>query len=382
MKPDEIVYEWIDRYLNGELKGNELSDFTNKLTSDGDFSALVQNQKAANDIILGNRLSAVKQMMDENFKSTDTKNNTATKWGLGGLLGVSVLISGILYFSDNTVIPISSFSSTTVSNNIVETQKQSSNILASKPDEKLHEEVFHPLYEKINKPSSADRTLLLDVQKSSDNATNTTTERINQSIHPTSVDTIQIKNQVLTTPINIQKHDLCLGVVIEAILTVDAACTNKTDGEIHIIENSIKGGQSPYTYILINKSHDTMRQKTTDFVSLSAGQHTLFFKDANNCFSTYKKPLYVNEKSCKQEAQSFSPSAGEHFNYPESDNSDAQITIYNRGGQTVYKTNLSKGISQFWDGTNRNGQLLPTGMYIYIIEYFSGNRETGEVVIY
>jgi len=207
---------------------------------------------------------------------------------------------------------------------------------------------------------------------------NRMSNNVNQSI----LDTFAIKNQPPNINKNVGNADICSGVTIEAILTTEAACSQKTDGEIRINEKSMRGGQYPYMYILINTSNDTVRQKTSSFVSLAAGQYTLIFKDANNCFSTYKKPLFVNEKSCKQGAQSFNPHAGERFNYPVSDESDAQIIIYNRGGQSVYKTNLLKGETQFWDGTNQNGQILPTGMYIYIIEYVSGIKETGEIVIF
>lgn len=382
MKANEIIYEWIDRYLNGQLEGEELSAFTHKLESDAEFSTLVENQKAANVIILGNRLAIVKQMMDADFKSTGNKN-TAAKWGLGGLLGASVLIGSLLYFSDSTTpVPSSSTNFTYP----IETQKQSSNTQSPEPDKEIPGRTYQPLDKKIDTSAAIDtvnvKTFSTGIIEHSDFATNPVSKLSNGSINPVNIDSIQVKNQLPGSNKNILKPDICLDVVIEGILRVDAACTYASDGEIHIIENSMKGGLSPYTYVLINKTNDTVRQKTTSFVSLAKGQYKLLFEDANNCLTVYKKPLYVNEKSCTQRTQSFSPHAGEQFSYPVSGVSDAQITIYNRGGQNVYKTNLSKGESGLWDETNQNGQLLPTGMYIYIIEYVSGIKETGEVVIF
>jgi hypothetical protein len=380
MKPDDIVYEWIDHYLKGQLEGEELSAFIHKIESDVGFSTLVQNQKAANAIIVGNRLAMVKHQMDADFKASDAKNST--KWGLGGLLGMSVLICSVVYISDTTAPIIPSNKRSIVQQQSIHVSSSTIERLSVEPtSQQLHKNTIIPVAvdtvriksfpSEIDQSSSFGNTIISEQKnRISNNAT--------QSI----LDTVAIKNQRSNINKNIGKTDICSGVTIEAILTTEAACSHKADGEIHINEKSIRGGQYPYMYILINTSNDTVRQKTNSFVSLAAGQYTLIFKDANSCLSTYEKPLFVNEKSCKQAAQSFNPHAGERFNYPVSDESDAQIIIYNRGGQSVYKTNLLKGESQFWDGTNQNGQILPTGMYIYIIEYVSGIKETGEVVIF
>jgi hypothetical protein len=380
MKPDDIVYEWIDRYLKGQLEGEELSAFIHKIESDVDFSTLVQNQKAANAIIVGNRLAMVKQQMDADFKASDTKNRA--KWGLGGVLGVSVLICSIVYLSDTTA-PIMP------SNKRLIVQQRSIHVSSSTLEKASVESASKQLHKNTIMPVAIDtvriKTFPSEIHQSSGFDNNTISDqknRMGNNVNQSILDTFAIKNHPPNINKNVGKADICSGVTIEAILTTEAACSHKTDGEIHINEKSMRGGQYPYMYILINTSNDTVRQKTSSFVSLAAGQYILIFKDANSCLSIYKKPLFVNEKSCKQAAQSFNPHAGERFNYPVSDQSDAQIIIYNRGGQSVYKTNVLKGESQFWDGTNQNGQILPTGMYIYIIEYVSGIKETGEVVIF
>ncbi|HSY62048.1 MAG TPA: SprB repeat-containing protein, partial [Cytophaga sp.] len=276
MNPDETVYESIDLYLNGKLEGEALSAFTDKLESDKEFSILVLNQKAANDIIIGNRLSLVKQMMDADFKANDVKN-TITKWGLGGLLGLSLLACGVFYLSDKSA-PATSYELARHVNKIP------SNNISSNPDKQHTKQINQPSYKKaaIHIIAGTDTTNI----KAPVTGTHTYSDKENNTFSPVNgfnqkITDINDVNQLSDNSINIQKKDICLGVIIEGILAIDAACANKNDGEIHIIENSMRGGQAPYTYSLINQANDTIRKETTSFVSLSTGQYKLFFEDAN-----------------------------------------------------------------------------------------------------
>jgi hypothetical protein len=321
----------------------------------------------------------VKRMMDADFKSKDSGSG---KWWLGGLLGSSILVCSLLYVSNKTK-PETAPTATAVT----DIQKTVSEATLSKPGQKHTGQVpLHQLSPQHLLTADAipvkTASPQLNPQEGMSAGMSTDLQNQKPDMYKAIADTAHIKNALSETNNVIQKTDVCMGVSIDGILSVDAACTNKNDGEIHIREESLKGGHAPYTYILVHASTDTIRQKTASFVSLPAGSYKLFFKDANACVSAYRKPLYVNEKPCATRAQSFSPHVGEQFNYPVSGDSDAEITIYNRGGQLVHKTHVAKGASEFWDGTNQNGQLLPTGMYIYIIEYLSGIKETGEVVIF
>ena len=384
MKPDEIIYEWIDRYLTGQLVGEELSAFTEKLASDATFYLLVENQKAANTIILGNRLAQIKQQMDADFRSKDTKRNL-TKWGISGLLGISVVICTLVYRSD---IPESEPTAPQQINDpkFASVNRSSKHTEHPAEEKTLSSNIHTGIYRPAETTDSGNKKSLPDLNPNAGFDTNTTSyiqktgsTNFNEAVaEEQKINT----NQFTDTHPGKPKTELCQGVTIEAVLTIDAACANKYDGEIQIAEHTVKGGLAPYTYTLINKTNDTVRQQSPSFVSLHAGQYTLFFEDANRCLSAYKKPLYVHEKSCTAPAQSFSPRAGERFEYPVSGDSDADITIYNRGGQAIYKTHLQRGASDFWEGTNQNGQLLSAGVYIYIIEYVSGIKETGEVVLF
>ena len=57
---------------------------------------------------------------------------------------------------------------------------------------------------------------------------------------------------------------------------------------------------------------------------------------------------------------------------------NATTEVYNRYGQIVYKSN---GYTLGWDGT-RNGQLLPSGTYYYVIKPAPGEKAyTGWVAL-
>lgn len=53
-----------------------------------------------------------------------------------------------------------------------------------------------------------------------------------------------------------------------------------------------------------------------------------------------------------------------------------KMFIYSRAGGMVFK---STNIEQGWDGTT-NGELQPTGAYVYVIEYYDGQKEKMETV--
>jgi hypothetical protein len=45
LRPELETYQWIDRYLNGELKGSELQDFEAQMQSDPAFAEEVDTRK-------------------------------------------------------------------------------------------------------------------------------------------------------------------------------------------------------------------------------------------------------------------------------------------------------------------------------------------------
>ncbi len=44
------------------------------------------------------------------------------------------------------------------------------------------------------------------------------------------------------------------------------------------------------------------------------------------------------------------------------------VTIYNRWGDIIYKTNDYDNSEEVWDGTNQSGKMMPEGTYFYVVE--------------
>jgi gliding motility-associated-like protein len=58
---------------------------------------------------------------------------------------------------------------------------------------------------------------------------------------------------------------------------------------------------------------------------------------------------------------------------------NAQISVYNRWGQIIYSANPN---SEKWDGTNKNGNHVPTGTYTYVVNLFNNSKpKTGNVSV-
>lgn len=89
-------YELIDRYLNGDLTGRELEDFSTMLT-DRSFAAEVEAQRTANHIVFENRLLELKyKLRQDHFPKSKPSGRS---WMRGFLIGASLLfIAGGVYF--------------------------------------------------------------------------------------------------------------------------------------------------------------------------------------------------------------------------------------------------------------------------------------------
>jgi len=60
----------------------------------------------------------------------------------------------------------------------------------------------------------------------------------------------------------------------------------------------------------------------------------------------------------------------------------ADINIYTVSGRLVRKITAGKGVSEIgWDGTNKAGEKITAGLYMYCITDNNGNKKTGKIII-
>ncbi|MCR6642333.1 MAG: hypothetical protein NVV82_25940 [Sporocytophaga sp.] len=100
MSTGEETLELIDRYFSDTLTESEKVSFPLRLAQDDAFKTLVENQKLANDLILGDRLHALKSMMDEDFSSGKVRSNqkSLNKGKLFLFGGLALFTSGVIVY--------------------------------------------------------------------------------------------------------------------------------------------------------------------------------------------------------------------------------------------------------------------------------------------
>ena len=156
---------------------------------------------------------------------------------------------------------------------------------------------------------------------------------------------------------------------------MDPSCIGNNNGYIEIIP---EGGTAPYTYVW---SEGTSGIEFID--GLVEGEYLVTVIDANGCeYELDIIQLTDIQEECLKIPNAFTPNADgindtwilENIHlYP-----TAYIKVFNRWGQNMYE---AKGIDEPWDG-NYNGNPVPVGVYLYVIDLFNGDEPyTGTVTI-
>ncbi|MFL5728641.1 MAG: leucine-rich repeat domain-containing protein [Cytophagaceae bacterium] len=145
-------------------------------------------------------------------------------------------------------------------------------------------------------------------------------------------------------------------------LTVDIsdnACKFPVAGTVN--ESTIYGGVAPYTYTIINSV--TGKQTVFSSASLSIPQDGLFdlqIRDALGCTVNLSKKISLSRNQ-KCDPVIYPDSQGPESSYY-IDNSGKAV-VYNLEGIAIRQLNLPG----YWDGTNQQGALVDTGLYMIVI---------------
>ncbi|MBK9390648.1 MAG: gliding motility-associated C-terminal domain-containing protein [Bacteroidetes bacterium] len=158
-------------------------------------------------------------------------------------------------------------------------------------------------------------------------------------------------------------------------ISTEASCPDEPDGSITL---TVAGGTQPYNYIW----NDGIT--TNDRENIEGGSYSLVVTDLNGCAKSLDAVVGVTgSPQCIIVQEIITPN-NDGFNdtwkirnielFP-----DAEVLVYNRWGQMVYKT---KNIpANEWDGT-KDGKVLPTDSYHYILNLNDGSKpKTGVVSI-
>jgi hypothetical protein len=375
MSTGEDILELIDRYFADNLTESEKDSFHLRLAQDAEFKTLVENQKLANDLILGDRLYSLKLMMDEDFSSGKVKRNqkSLNKGKLflfGGLALITSAVRVYLMLGDEAVkqnnttidsVNIDFLQIPDVKSSGTNSEAITTSVISKKIEgdsKKLNDVAKQAEPELIEAPAFADAFISVDNEP-------TIIAKDNQD-----------KTELLPQVVEIR----CAVKTIQAKVKSEPACMEKEDGRL------IVGKTLPYVNPLIygisSTVGDTLWQSSNIFSNLPSGNYAIYVKDANRCLMLVKDMVEIENKECRkvQQTYSFNPTYGETVTIKA--DGDGIITIRNRAGVVVFSGNVSSGEDFIWDGQTLSGGISTPGLYIYSLEHRNGHSVRGEILIY
>ena len=148
--------------------------------------------------------------------------------------------------------------------------------------------------------------------------------------------------------------------------TISIDDTGGGNGEVDL---TVNGGDSPYSYSWSNG------ETTEDLTGLTQGQYDVVITDNLGC--TLALSADVDEIVALALPSAMSPN-GDGLNDAffimgiEGAPSNA-LSITNRWGNVVYET---VDYTNDWEGTNKNGENLPEGVYFVVFEVDGGEQHT------
>lgn len=176
-------------------------------------------------------------------------------------------------------------------------------------------------------------------------------------IDTTGVFTVYIKNENVSTEDSLVgksftvSENLCF--TLDGLNYQSKSIDCNIGGEVYINENSISGGTSPFTYVLISSfSGDSLSSLSGIFTDLKETTYSLYVKDNAGCTETLENFISIQEKAdcdiiiTKENPSFFIKDKGD-------------VKIYDRSGKLI----KSLKAPVYWNGTDKDGRLVSMGLY-------------------
>jgi gliding motility-associated-like protein len=164
--------------------------------------------------------------------------------------------------------------------------------------------------------------------------------------------------------------------IIVDFMSTNPTCIGNNDG---YIELDVIGGTEPYTYIW-----DMATANMPYFDGLYEGSYQITVQDANGCEHDLNTITLMDiPEECLRIPDAFTPNGDSNNDTWIIENLDLfrnyNVQIFNRWGQALYEGGPG---SDPWDGRTTEGNFVPAGSYIYIINLNNGsNPKTGIVTV-
>lgn len=357
------TYDLIDQYLKGELSPESAHAVEDKIRIDDTFAAEVAEQRMLNTVIEGASIAGLREQMQADINVIDSKKgNDNTKYYLGGGL-LALLTLGIIFWptsSQNNTNEVASGS--TIEEKI---QKSSQHTTTNKQNEAV-----------TTASESGNETVVKEEKETAVPSAPTVSAPTLSEIVVVPEDTNSLHETVQqheeakasNTPTTVE--DICKKTTLDVTTQVKEACSLFNDGQI-IIEK-INGGEAPYA--VYDKNSSAIIKNNT-YSDLKSGVYELYIIDANSCI--HEKNIVVPSKNCSGESIVINLTAQQGWKIEEK---EAKVVVLDAAGRIVYEKPANVRIKE-WMGIDKNGQLLPSGVYIYKIEYPDNKIVTGQINI-
>jgi hypothetical protein len=166
----------------------------------------------------------------------------------------------------------------------------------------------------------------------------------------------------------------CDQVKINCDFSIEHTCAGRSQGKILFITQTLEGGVPPYEFS-INNGASYFNHAL--FSNLPEGTYQLLIRDGNHCTSSIGLAGVVGYECDFR----FAPGLGEVWEIPFISEKEGALKILSKDGKLLYVSEVGQYHKKQWDGRTINGDLLPLGVYLFIIELADGTIYNGTITV-
>lgn len=371
MRYDKEIYERIESYLNGDLTPEENLAFGQQIAADETLAAEVQAWVLANQAIEASAYNELRQEIREGIRQYDRQTSSRWKLGAAILLG-GIVLSGLLIVlqpdqeSPETVSPVQD----TIEKKEVEISV-SPDTMQPSPDKRSVPPVSQrdkPVQNLNRSLAETDSLPIVLVESDSAVSKLNSFEKVPDSLTDKKEESL---TEVQSEHRPAEHTPDCSGFRAEVQPDLRPACEGQADGAI-TFDQITAGGQTFYTIL-----RPGAKRSSDSYSGLYSGSYTFIVTNQDGCSDTVR--VYLPGKSCRKRDFVLNPEAGETWEIPVSEGDVFDIQIMDMSGQVVFNRIRERKFA--WNGGSNRGEVLPSGLYIYMITLEDKTQLNGQITI-
>jgi len=381
MKHEIEIYELIEKYLQGNLKGDELKSIEERIQSDPEFALEVSKHQESHNFIFERAMVDMKDQIGKIHQKNTISGNGKLGWrNLFSYLGVLLFTAALIIvvsaknrYEEGTLFQ--GLRKKTVAENS-DSIRVAVKPIKQKKQVYVQQEIVTDtlsLSDSLNTIDTSDVYSQKDIEEELSDIINSAVPVVNSESQP------ELKNNDPESKNNPQESSTsktdCNDIEIEADIESENSCDDKPTGKISVNKQSLDGGEPPYQLSIDGGKNYYSNLAVSN---LSPSKYKVFIKDANNCFSKLGDIL-IKAIDCSYEYV-FSPDKGKVWKIPTKE-SAGEIKIFNKQGKLVYSAEFDMPGDYEWDGRTNSGGELPMGAYLFVLKLRDNETLKGNVTI-